>query len=361
MGFTIAIRDKIIHEAEIKEYILSAPDKVLSHWESDIFSFIREWYSDNDDVELRTSGSTGKPSFLRVKKNIMAESAQRTLQFFRLEPGDKALLCLPAGFIAGKMMILRAIVGELRLMATEPSGNPLRNISGEFDFAAMIPMQVYNILNESDGINKLNNIRNLIIGGGIIDSELREKTSKLANKVYETYGMTETLTHVALKKLNEPGKQKYFRALQGISFSREENGCLAIHAPYISPKKIITNDIAVLHNPHEFEYAGRLDNIINSGGIKISPEDIEGRLKPFIHGEFIIAGFPDPKLGEKLVLILEEQSLQTLKTPDIPGSLLKSFEKPGKIIAVKSFERTASGKIIRKKVMEEALKSYRQL
>lgn len=359
MGFTIAIRDRTFQENEIKEQLLSVPDNELLSWESEIISFLRDWYNNHDTIELKTSGSTGNPSVVKVRKRNMVESARRTLDFFGLQPGDTALLCLPAGFIAGKMMIVRAVTGHLTLITTEPTGNPMESASGSFDFAAMIPLQVHNILNDENGVARLNSIKNLIIGGGTIDSALRKSISGLTNKVYETYGMTETLTHVALKKLNVPGKQKHFKAMSGITFHQENNGCLSILAPYISSEKIITNDIVVLHNSAEFNYVGRLDNVINSGGLKISPEEIEDRIRPHIPWKFIIAGLPDAKLGEKVVLIIERQSLQREETPQIPEGLLNTYEKPREIITIKSFERTASGKVIRNSVIAEAMKTIR--
>ena len=278
----------------------------------------------------------------------MVQSALLTGEYFRLNPGDIALLCLPVDFIAGKMMVVRSFVLGLNLIPVEPKGNPIEGINSDFVFAAMTPMQISNILNEPDGIDKLNRIEKLIIGGSAIHPELLQKIRLLLNETWHTYGMTETLTHVAVRKLNAPGEYENFKALPGIRFQKDDRGCLTIIARHVGGEKIQTNDMVALISDKEFKIVGRLDHIINSGGIKFSPEEIELKLSPFIQRKFIIAGFPDHRLGQKIVLIIEgsQQAKIDLKVLAKKASLSK-FETPAEVIYADQFPVTESGKVIR--------------
>ncbi len=318
----------------------------ISQMKKAVSKFIIHWHSKEPDILVRTSGSTGKPKTMRLSKKSMKESARLTGEFLNLKKGDRALLCLPIDFIAGKMMAVRADVIGMKLIAVKPSSNPLKTIDAEFDFAAMTPMQVYNILNTGNGYEKLNRIKNLIIGGGDIGHNLLQRIRKLNNKTYHTYGMTETITHVAMKKLTGPVPDKHFKALKNITFEKDGRDCLVINAPHISKDKIITNDIVELFDNTGFDFKGRFDNMINTGGIKVFPETVEKKLSKYIRGRFIIAGLPDEKLGEKVVLIAG-QSNTDISTDIFSRAGLTKYETPKEIHYIKLFRETETGKIDR--------------
>ena len=232
----------------------------------DVNQFISEWMNGNDEMMLQTSGSTGTPKPITVKKDWMKNSARLTGRTFGLKEGDSALLCMPMKYVAGKMMVVRALELELDLKVVEPCSNPLKNINEPINFAAMVPLQLENSLKD------LAKVKKLIVGGGQVNSKLEEKLQSVSTHVYETYGMTETLTHVAIKPLNGPSKSDVFRALDDIDFELDGRGCLVINAPKMNPKPVITNDFIDLVDEKSFRWLGRYDNIINSGGIKIIPK-----------------------------------------------------------------------------------------
>jgi hypothetical protein len=302
----------------------------------DVNQFISEWYSSDDEMIVQTSGSTGKPKSISVKKKWMRNSAQLTGKTFSLKEGDTALLCMPMKYIAGKMMVVRALELGLDLKVVEPSSNPLNGIKEIIDFSAMVPFQLENSLNQ------LNKIKTLIIGGGQVSPKLVEKLQIESTQVYETYGMTETLTHVAIKPLNGPNISDLFRALDGIHFEKDDRGCLVIHASALNSVPIVTNDLIELIDENSFRWLGRFDNVINSGGIKIIPEVVETKLTEVIPSRrFIIAGLPDDSLGQTVVLIVEGDEI------DIPIEFLDKYEKPKTIHFISEFIETESGKINR--------------
>ena len=302
----------------------------------DVNQFISEWYSSDDEMIVQTSGSTGKPKSISVKKKCMRNSAQLTGKTFNLKEGDTALLCIPMKYIAGKMMVVRALELGLDLKVVEPSSNPLNGIKEIVDFSAMVPFQLENSLNQ------LNKIKTLIIGGGQVSPKLVEKLQIESTQVYETYGMTETLTHVAIKPLNGPNISDLFRALDGIHFEKDDRGCLAIHASALNPVPIVTNDLVELIDENSFRWLGRFDNVINSGGVKIIPELVEAKLLSIIpNNRFFINGESDESLGEKVVLVVEGNVIE------ISFDSLEKFEKPKEIYFISEFLETESGKIRR--------------
>ncbi|MBN4085356.1 AMP-binding protein, partial [Flavobacteriaceae bacterium AH-315-B10] len=293
-------------------------------------------------------GSTGQPKKIKLQKQAMVNSAIATGDCFSLKAGDKALHCLPTQFIAGKMMLVRAIVLGLELDVVEPSSNPLQDVFKNYDFCAMVPMQVQNSL------ETLHKIKTLIVGGAPVSNLLQEKLKGSSTKVFETYGMTETITHIAVKKLNnfeslrgETTKQSvesHYKTLPNITISQDERDCLVIDAPKLNTQTIITNDIVKLYSETEFEVLGRYDNMINSGGIKLFPEQIEAKLSGKISQRFFIASEENETLGEKLILILEGES-NNLETEIFEG--LDTFEIPKHIYTVTHFKETSTGKIQR--------------
>ncbi|TMM57572.1 O-succinylbenzoic acid--CoA ligase [Maribacter algarum] len=317
-----------------------------SSFEKSIGNFLADWLNEKPTISVSTSGSTGTPKNILLQKGQMANSALATGNYFDLKVGNTALLCLPADYIAGKMMLVRAMVLGLELDYVEPSSNPLAELSKTYDFAAMVPLQLENSL------EKIENIKTLIVGGAALSRKLHEKIQKKRTAVFETYGMTETITHIAVKRINglPSSGSRSFKAISNVSFSIDDRDCLVITAPHISNKPVITNDIVDMVSETEFEWLGRIDNVINSGGVKLFPEQIEAKLISFLNHRFFVAGLPNEILGEKLVLVVEgdmktDELLQLLKESDA----LKGFEIPKNVYKVSKFIETETGKIHRKK------------
>ncbi|MDD7887651.1 AMP-binding protein [Flavivirga sp. 57AJ16] len=324
-----------------------APYEVL------IGEFLLDWLDHNNYMVINTSGSTGKPKPISIKKQAMVNSAIATGDFFNLKPGNRALHCLPSNFIAGRMMLVRAVVLGLELDLTAPTLQPNLNPKTPYDFCAMIPSQLQNSL------ANCHHIKTIIVGGAPVSNVLKHKVKNLNTNIYETYGMTETVTHIAVKKINNlpslsgdtsmPSVESHFRTLPNVFISQDERGCLIIDAPKLSKGKIITNDMVKCFSKSAFEWLGRYDNVINSGGLKLFPEKIEAKLQDKINGRFFVASSVHEALGEQLILIIESDS-NTLNESVFVG--LDKFEKPKNVYAVERFVETPSGKIQRKKTME---------
>lgn len=323
-------------------------------WQKKIHLFIQDWLSPATHLEVSTSGSTGTPKTIKISKESMEKSALRTGKFFGLQPGDRALLCLPVDYIAGKMMVVRAFVLGLDLVTVYPSSDPLRDVDMSFKFAAMTPMQVHHAMNDPISTVKMNKIDTLIIGGGDMDPLLLNRVSKLTGHVYHTYGMTETLTHIAVKNLSGPDADDLFHALPGVHFRQDDRDCLVITDEELEIRHMVTNDQVRLASAKTFSYLGRLDNVINSGGLKINPEIIENKIRPHMKGRVIVTGKKDPVLGEKVVMAIE---LKDSGNPEgirivIGNSGLERHEKPREFYFVDFFPESSSGKILRKKLFE---------
>jgi len=307
---------------------------------NDVNQFISEWLNGEEELILQTSGSTGKPKSISMKKEWMKNSAQLTENTFGLKKGDSALLCMSIKYVAGKMMVVRALELALDLKVVEPSSSPLKDIDDQIDFAAMVPLQLENSSNDLD------KVKTLIVGGGQVSLQLIKKLQNISTQIYETYGMTETLTHVAIKPLNGPNKSDIFSALDGIHFEIDERDCLVINAPMLSPESIVTNDIIELINDISFRWLGRFDNVINSGGVKIIPEVVEAKLASVISNQrFFIAGETNNKLGERVVLFVEGDEMP------ISFESLEKFERPKEIYFIRNFVETGSGKICQKETV----------
>ena len=271
--------------------------------------FLSEWNNDSLFVHVQTSGSTGAPKPMLAEKRRMLASARITNDFLGLREGDAALLCMSLDYIAGKMMVVRSIERGLKLITVEPSGHPLNHSQlaiddCQIDFAAMVPLQVYNTLQVPEERKRLLQIRHLIIGGGAIDEALGAELKNFPNAVWSTYGMTETLSHIALRRLSGPEASDWYIPFPSVKVSLSDDGCLVIDAPEVCPGRLVTNDIAEI-SPQGFRILGRKDNVICSGGIKIQIEEVESRLRPFFRVPYLISKRPDPKFGEVSVLLTE--------------------------------------------------------
>lgn len=310
-------------------------------FEKSIGDFLLDWLDDKSYIDLVTSGTTGIPKKIRIPKQYMVNSALATGDFFGLKPGDKAMYCLPTKYIAGKMMLVRSIILGLDVDFVAPTSNPLERNDVVYDFVAMVPLQAQN------SIKGLKNVKKLIVGGAKMGQELEKSLLKISTEVYETYGMTETITHIAAKKVGENA----FTVLPNVTIEQNENNCLVINAPNISEDPIITNDLVELVNDKQFHFLGRADNVVNSGGIKLIPELIEEKLADKIDSRFFVGGIPDELLGEKLVLVIEGEEKEDISEDTIFQKLDK-YEKPKDVYFVSKFVETPTGKIKRKEMLE---------
>ena len=297
--------------------------------------FILEWFNSKTYITTTSSGTTGVPKKIKIQKHAMVNSALATAEFFDLKAGNRVLNCLSTNYIAGKMMLIRSIVLGFEMDFVEPASNPLKENTKIYDFVAMVPLQVEN------SIDQLINIKKLIIGGAKINENLKKQLLVLPNLIFETYGMTETITHIAAKKIDE----NYFSVLPNVTISIDSRNCLLIEVPRISDSKISTNDVVKIINDFEFELLGRIDNVINSAGVKLFPELIEMKLANKIKTRFFVIGIPDNQYGEQLALVIEGNPFPFDTT--FFNELLP-FEKPKVIYFVPNFIETESGKIKRK-------------
>jgi O-succinylbenzoic acid--CoA ligase len=341
----------------------SSVNELLKYTESiseTTYQFLKEWFSESDFVIVQTSGSTGTPKPIQLKKEFMVNSALTTGAYFSLPHKTTALLCLPTAYIAGKMMLVRALVLGWHLDHVPSNSHPLQSIEKTYDFSAMVPLQVEN------SIGKLSRIKKLLVGGGIVSTKLQVSLQGVSTDVFATYGMTETITHIAVKPLNNfkdipssissslniSGTQHFFyNTLPNIKISKDVNDCLVIEAPNLTQEIVFTNDVVQLISDRQFVWLGRFDTVINSGGIKLHPEIIEEKLSKLIKNRFFVAGIPDDTLGEKLILCIEGAGDEGLLKKLRNGTLLSKFEIPKEIFFADAFVETATKKIQRTKTL----------
>lgn len=315
--------------------------------------FLAEWHNDSPFVHVQTSGSTGAPKPMLVEKQRMLNSARITCDFLGLQPGDSALLCMSLDYIAGKMMVVRALERRLKLITVEPSGHPLANLSplsSHLTFAAMVPMQVYNTMQEPVERERLRQIRHLIIGGGAIDDALAAALVTFPHHVWSTYGMTETLSHIALRRLNGSDASDWYTPFPSVQVSLNADDCLVIDAPQVCAERLVTNDIAELSGGR-FRILGRKDNVICSGGIKIQIETVERQLRPHLPVPFLITKEPDAKFGEVVVLLTEGAVDEARR---VCAQVLSKYHQPKVYLHVDKIPLTETGKPARKEVEEIA-------
>lgn len=323
--------------------------------EEEITFFLEEWFSTSDKVSVQTSGSTGIPKIFDVEKEKMHNSAKMTCDFLDLKENQAALLCLPTQYISGKMMIVRALERKLTLWATAPSLSPLETLMEAVDFCAMTPLQV------EHSLDKLHLIKKLIIGGAAVSEQLKKKIyQSLEAKtiegdspqtaIYETYGMSETLSHIALRQIF-PKEEKDFTILEGVSISTDERRCLRIFAPKLNAEILQTNDMVELKNEKQFRFLGRVDNIINSGGVKIVPEALEALAKREISNEVVFLGISDEVLGQRLIAVIEGTPSDLLKQLVQNLAFEKKYHRPKDVMFVEEIPRTSNGKVERKNLL----------
>ncbi len=328
---------------------------------SSTHEFLIEWFSANDVILVKTSGSTGATKLIKLKKEFMRNSALATGAFFELPEKTTALLCMSTDYIAGKMMLVRAIVLGWHIDIVAVVSNPLKGLDKQYNFSAMVPMQLQNSLSEIDMVEKL------IVGGGIVTKELENKIQDVSSNVFSTFGMTETITHIAVKKLNhllpraDSSVLSCYQTLPNISISQDQRGCLVINAPMVSEEVLVTNDVVELISEIEFKWLGRFDTVINSGGVKLHPEEIEKKIAAVLTQRFFVAGIPDAVLGEKLIIVVEEDVVSSEVEKSLREKLhlslrkiakLSKYETPKAIFFVAKFVETETKKIQRNKTLD---------
>lgn len=309
--------------------------------------FYAEWNNGSDKILVHTSGSTGNPKPMMVDKSKMEASAIITCNFLDLKQGDTALLCMPLDYIAGKMVVVRSIVRNLKLISVMPSGHPLHGLDEVPVFAAMIPMQVFNSMKIPEEKEMLMKIKHLIIGGGAVDETMERELKDFPNAVWSTYGMTETLSHIALRRLNGKDASCWYTPFESVDVSVNDEGCLVIVAPKISDTKIITNDIVeIASDGRHFRILGRKDNVIDSGGIKIQIEEVEAMLRKYLSVPYMITKKNDCKFGEIVVLLVESKNLTKIRR--VCEDVLPKYWQPKLYVEVNKLPRTETGKPARK-------------
>lgn len=322
---------------------------------SSINSFLLDWFDEKKYVVVNTSGSTGKPKPMQLRKEFMINSAKATGAFFNLPENTSALLCLSTDYIAGKMMLVRALILGWKLDVVATDSNPLKNVRKRYDFSAMVPMQLQNSLNDLPKVQKL------IVGGGVVSNELIAQIQGIDTAIFATYGMTETVTHIAVKQLNQfvasnEGQASNYHTLPNVEVSKDKRGCLVINAPKVAEEVIVTNDVVNLISNTSFTWLGRYDNVINSGGVKLHPEKIEEKLSTMISNRFFVIGIPDNRLGEKLILLIEgvadESLVIDLKNELKKSTVLTKYEVPKEIHFIETFVETETKKIQRTKTLD---------
>lgn len=338
----ILVEGKLYNKENITE--------LVSAETADLYLFLQQWMDDSPEITVRTSGSTGIPKEIKVKKDATLISAKQTLGYFGLKPGMTALLCLPVSYIAGKMMVVRAILGQLNMIAVTPSANPLKDISSTIDFASFTPMQILNGIRSKDA--NIKHLRKVIIGGGKVDKELNALLQDMPFEAFETYGMTETLSHIALRRINGATRQEAFYPLEGVVLDKDARGCLSVYAEGITDKTLTTNDIAEFRSDGSFNIIGRIDNVINSGGIKHSPESIEKKIRHLLNVPFVISALPNKLLGLELVIVTEGRPSDSSSLLSAIGKELSRHELPAAHIILQHFPKTESGKIKRAEIMK---------
>lgn len=312
----------------------------------DLYLFLNEWFDASPVITVHTSGSTGVPKELVVRKDRMMQSARLTCEFLNLQAGDTALLCMNLRYIGAMMMVVRSLVAGLNLVVRPASGHPLSDVEVPLKFAAMVPLQVYNTLRVPAERKRLEHTDILIIGGGAVDDSLEAELKTIPIAAYSTYGMTETLSHIALRRLNGEAASKCYYPFPSVELSLSAENTLIVKTPLICDDVLQTNDIACLCSDGGFTIAGRKDNVINSGGIKIQAEEMENRLQPFIPVPFAVTAVPDPCLGQALTLLIAGK-------PDIKElenklqAVLETYYRPKHIFITELIPQTENGKIDR--------------
>ncbi|WP_224997510.1 AMP-binding protein [Cesiribacter sp. SM1] len=356
MAFNLIIGNESFTPAQLQQQHV-AEQEMWQPYQHAALTFVQQWLNNQQAFTVHTSGSTGKPKPIAVSRSRMQASARLTLQALQLTAGTPALLCINPAYIGGKMMLVRAMEGGLPIRLLSPEANPLKQlpVAEQPLFTALVPLQLEAILQDMPSLKILNQMKSAIIGGAAVSPALEEKTQLVHAPLYSTYGMTETVSHIALRQINGPGRKDYFTVLPGIQISTDGRGCLVINGPVVE-EEVVTNDIVELLDENSFRWLGRIDNIVNTGGVKVQAEQLEAVamvcLREQGHGRRVLAGgLPDEKLGQKVVLLLEGEPLMAESVAVLLQCLTASLPKywaPKEILYVSNFVESDNGKIKRK-------------
>lgn len=346
---TLTLNGQRLKEDELLAYCFGSSEEYIR----DIGSFLKEWLDDKATLTVKTSGSTGDAKQISVEKNQMLGSAALTAAYFKFEPGQTALLALPISYIAGKMMVVRALYSDLDLLCQKPNTNPVSLLPNAtvIDFAPFTPMQMHKVRDTK-------NIRKILLGGAPLTQDAEKKMQVLQADIFMGYGMTETLSHVALRPINGENRSEAYRVLEGVSIRTDDRGCLIVEAPFLR-NPVLTNDVVEIKSKRAFVWKGRTDHVVNSGGVKLFPEEIEKKVASFIFERFFFAGLPDEKLGQKLCLFIERETYSDSEKADLIKKItqvVEVYEKPREIYTIPEFKTTSSGKIRR----DESIKNVSQ-
>jgi O-succinylbenzoic acid--CoA ligase len=355
---SLLLNGKVFYYDEIAAYSFrnSIP---INGYEAKTLELCRDWLNGVQEFSIQTSGSTGAPIVISLSRQQLEASATASIKALNMQPHDRALVVLNTETIGGLMLLVRGFMAKLHLTIIEPTSNPLAVLppDSSFDFASFVPMQLQEMLLFSpETIPFLNRLKGILIGGAPVSEKLLQQIQQIEAPVYHTYGMTETVSHIALKRLNSPEPSPYFKTMNGIEIGTDERGCLTIKGEVTQDEKIITNDVVNLIDNETFEWLGRADFIINSGGVKIQAEKVEKTLELALEQMGIsinsfITSLPDEKLGEKVVAVLECQKLDNLREMQLKEKLqqqLSRYETPKLFLFLPEFKRTTSGKLDRK-------------
>ena len=326
----------------------------------EVVLFIEDWFSSSKFVTVHTSGSTGVPKELQVAKQRMVQSAKMTCTYFNLQKGDEVLLCMPIQYIAGKMMLVRTLVTQLSLWVVEPQGRPLKQFIMPLAFAAMVPLQLYNSLQFCEDKRRLESIQNILVGGGAIDESIEKEIGRFPNAVYSSYGMTETVSHIAMRRLNGKQASAWYKPFPSVHLKQTEEGALIIEAPLVAEEILKTNDVVDLKPDGSFRVIGRLDNIINSGGVKIQAEKVEQKLRKLIHTPYVVTNVVDSRLGEAITLLIESTSYSIQELKERCKTALKPYEMPLHIFFVDAIPLTETKKVDRAQCKTVAMAQFRK-
>ncbi len=324
--------------------------ETLLHWERSILNFAAQWCNPNISVfEVQSSGSTGKAKTIQLSRQAMIASAQATGKALSLQKGQSALLCLSADYIAGKMMIVRALELGLDFYYTQAQADILSHLTRTYDFCAVVPMQLQHAIDHQQ-TNNINLLRCILVGGDALPMQYVPPLQALSSRLYATYGMTETITHIALRPLNGQQVSDVYHCIAGVRVHTTPDGCLCIKAPHLSIANLCTTDMAILYSPTTFQLLGRKDFVINSGGIKINPLDLETKLAEFIILPFVTTAIPHPTLSKAVVLLIESEK-PLANEPALLAQIKKAlpaYHAPKQLLYTSQLPRKANGKIDRR-------------
>lgn len=384
---TLRLNGRAYDAAALRGWEEAAPEADRSELARQVLAFCRDWLRGDSAFRLHTSGSTGEPKPIDLTRRQMEASALATGAALGLEAGQSALVCLPTRYVAGRMMLVRGLVLGLHMTVVEPAADPFATLApaDRFDFTAVVPLQLQTLLDSAlvapadscfgDATERafayrarLEAMRAILVGGGPVSPALETQISRLGAPVFHTYGMTETATHIALRRLNGPQASDRFYPLPGVELRLDGRGCLAIRGAMTADEWVQTNDSVDLDEDAagrlSFVWLGRWDNVINSGGVKVQVEQVEAAIEalrvqqpgwPLGARRCIVGGLPDERLGQVVTLVVEGEPLSPAAEAALSALLrgvLDRFALPRRFVYVPHFAETPTGKIDRGKTLQ---------